>query len=196
MANMFRSLGATPLDGGPTLNPSTYELLAGIHSVPAEEVVVLPNSPNVRMAAERAAELSDKTVRVVPSRSQQAGLAAAVALESNRGAKGNAEAMMAALEAIKTGAVTEAARDDGEQRFRAGEAIGFIEEELVAWGEVEATLRAVLDSLAADAELLTLIAGPGAPLGPDQVGALIPDGVEFELSDGAQPSYWWLLSAE
>ena len=44
MAELFRSLGATPLDGGPTLNPSTYELLAGIHTVAAEEVVVLPNS--------------------------------------------------------------------------------------------------------------------------------------------------------
>ena len=48
-----------PLDGGPTLNPSTYELLAGIHEVPAEEVVVLPNSPNVVMAAQHAAELSE-----------------------------------------------------------------------------------------------------------------------------------------
>ena len=65
MAELFASLGAVPLDGGPTLNPSTYDLLAGIHGVPAEEVVVLPNSPNVIMAAERAAELSDKTVRVV-----------------------------------------------------------------------------------------------------------------------------------
>src|SRR4051794_3709715 len=83
MADMFRSLGATPLDGGPTLNPSTYELLAGIHSVAAEQVVVLPNSANVRMAAERAADLSDKVVIVVPSRSQQAGLAAAVTLEPN-----------------------------------------------------------------------------------------------------------------
>jgi DAK2 domain fusion protein YloV len=196
MADMFRSLGATPLDGGPTLNPSTYELLAGIHSVPAEEVVVLPNSPNVRMAAERAAELSDKTVSVVPSRSQQAGLAAAVALDPGRTAAVNAEAMGAALDAVRTGAVTEAARDDGERRFRAGEAIGFIEEELVAWGQPEETLRKVLDSLSTDAELLTLISGPGAPLGPDQVGALIPDGVEFELSTGAQPSYWWLLAAE
>ena len=41
MAELFRSLGATPLYGGPTLNPSTYDLLAGIHGVPAEEVVVL-----------------------------------------------------------------------------------------------------------------------------------------------------------
>ena len=114
MAEMFRSIGATPLDGGPTLNPSTYELLAGIHSVPAEEVVVLPNSSNVFMAAERAADLSDKVVRVVPSRSQQAGLAAAVVLEGSRSAAANAQLMGEALEAVRTGAVTEAARDDGD----------------------------------------------------------------------------------
>jgi uncharacterized protein len=36
MAALFASLGAVPLDGGPTLNPSTYDLLAGIHGVPAE----------------------------------------------------------------------------------------------------------------------------------------------------------------
>ena len=41
---LFESLGVRVLDGGQTLNPSTYELLAGIHEVPAEEVVVLPNS--------------------------------------------------------------------------------------------------------------------------------------------------------
>ena len=72
------------LDGGPTLNPSTYDVLAAIHAIHAEAVVVLPNSPNVVMAAERAAELSDKTVRVVLSRSQQAGLAAAVSLDPAR----------------------------------------------------------------------------------------------------------------
>jgi DAK2 domain fusion protein YloV len=197
MAELFRSLGVTPLDGGRTLNPSTYELLAGIHSVPAEEVVVLPNSPNVRMAAERAADLSDKVVHVVPSRSQQAGLAAAVALEAHRPAAENAAAMNDALDNVRTGAVTEAARDDGKSRFRAGEAIGFIDEELVAWGEPAETLRKVLGDLASNgAELLTLIAGRGAPLGSDQVAALMPDGIEFELSDGGQPAYWWLLSAE
>ena len=86
MRELFESIGAVALDGGATLNPSTYELLAGIHDVPAEEVVVLPNSPNVIMAAERAAELAEKTVHVVPSRSMQAGLAAAVALDPTRGA--------------------------------------------------------------------------------------------------------------
>ena len=196
MAGLFRSLGASPLDGGPTLNPSTYELLAGIHAVDAQQVVVLPNSPNVRMAAERAAELSDKTVVVVPTRSQQAGLSAAVALDPARGAQDNADAMLAALAHVRTGAVTEAARDDGSSRFRAGEAVGFVDEEIVAWGEPQATLTAVLTRLAEDAELLTCIAGDGAPLATPEVLALAPDGVELEISWGGQPSYWWLLAAE
>jgi uncharacterized protein len=193
---LFRSVGAHVLEGGPTLNPSTAELLAGIHDVPAEEVVVLPNSPNVIMAAERAAELSEKVVRVVPATSQQAGLGAAVALNANRPAAENAGAMREALEHLRTGAVAPAARDDREGRFAVGEAVGFVEDELVAWGEPEATLREVLGRLAAGAELVTCIAGDGAPLDTATIGALIPAGVELEQSAGGQPSWWWLLSAE
>ncbi len=196
MAALFGSLGAVPLNGGPTLNPSTYDLLAGIHGVPAEEVVVLANSPNVIMASERAAELSDKTVRVVRSRSQQAGLAAAVALDPGKDAAANAAAMEEALGHVRTGAVTEAARDDTSDRFRRGEAVGFVDEELVAWGEPAATLETVLGALAADAELVTLIAGDGVPLDEAAVTALAPAEVELEYSYGGQPSYWWLISAE
>ncbi|HEV8152244.1 MAG TPA: hypothetical protein VGP78_04885, partial [Solirubrobacteraceae bacterium] len=193
---LFRSVGAHVLEGGPTLNPSTAELLAGIHDVPAEQVVVLPNSANVIMAAERAAELSEKVVRVVPATSQQAGLGAAVALNANRPAAQNAAAMRDALDHLRTGAVAPAARDDREGRFSVGEAVGFVEDDVVAWGDPEATLRAVLERLAHDAELITCIAGEGAPLDPDGVAALAPADVELELSAGGQPSYWWLLSAE
>ena len=199
MEELFTSFGATPLPGGPTLNPSTYELLAGIHDVPAEEVVVLPNSPNVLMAAERAAELSEKKVVVVPTRSQQAGLAAAVALDPTRGAEANSEAMRDALTLVRTGAVTGAARDDAEgrpARFHRGDAVGFIDERIVAWGEPAETLEAVLGELGREAELVTLIAGDGAPLDGDAVTALAPTGVELEYSWGGQPAYWWLIAAE
>ena len=129
MRALFESFGVRVLDGGPTLNPSTYDLLAAIHAVPAEEVVVLPNSANVVMAAERAAELSDKTVAVVPSRSQQAGLAAAVSLDPTRGAPPTTpRRWLETLERVRTGAVAPAARDDAQGRFRAGDAVGFVEE--------------------------------------------------------------------
>jgi DAK2 domain fusion protein YloV len=196
MCEMFEGLGAVALDGGNTLNPSTYELLAGIHAVPAEAVVVLPNSPNVIMAAERAAELAEKTVHVVPSRSMQAGLAAAVALDPARSAADNAAAMLEALEHVRTGAVTYAARDDAEGRFRRGDAVGFVDEQLVAWGEPEETLEAVLGELGREAELLTLIEGDGAPLDSGGVAALVPGGVDVEYSRGDQPAYWWLIAAE
>ena len=196
MQELFESLGVVALHGGGTMNPSTYELLAGIHAVPAEGVVVLPNSPNVIMAAERAAELAEKTVHVVPSRSMQAGLAAAVALDPARGARENARAMGEALEHVRTGAVTGAARDDAEGRFRRGEAVGFVDERLVAWGEPGKTLEAVLGELGREAELLTLIEGDGAPLDSAGVATLVPGGVDVEFSRGDQPAYWWLISAE
>jgi fatty acid kinase len=196
MRELFISLGVSVLDGGPTLNPSTYDLLAAIHALDTEEVVVLPNSPNVLMAAEHAAELSDKTVEVVPSRSLQAGLAAAVSLDPSGPAAENADAMRAALGRVRTGAVAAAARDDAQGRFREGDAIGFVEEELIAWGKPQHALRAVLERLAENAELITCLRGAGAPLDDDTVQALAHGDVEFELSEGGQESYWWLLSAE
>ena len=196
MRALFESLGVYVLDGGPTLNPSIYDLLAAIHAAEAEQVVVLANSPNVVLAAERAAELSDKTVRVVRSRSQQAGLAAAVSLDSARTAEQNATAMIDTLERIRTGAVAPAARDDAHGRFREGEAVGFVEEEIVAWGNPRETLRGVLEQLADNAELITCLRGADVPLDDETVQALAAGEVEFELSNGGQQSYWWLLSAE
>jgi DAK2 domain fusion protein YloV len=196
IGQLFESLGAYVLDGGPKLNPSTYELLAGIHAVPAEEVVVLANDPSVILAAEHAAELSEKRVVVVPSRSQQAALAALVAHAPDQTAAANAEAITAALERVRSGSVAPAARDDAEGRFRAGDAVGFVDERLVAWGQPEATLAEVLASLGSGSELITCIAGQGAPLASDRVATLAPAAVELEHRDGGQPSYWWLLSAE
>src|SRR6202020_2221324 len=142
---LYASLGVGTLDAGPKLNPSTSDLLAAIHGVAAQEIVVLPNSSNVLMAAERAAELSDRPVEVVASRSLQAGLVAAVSLDPGRTAQDNAATMRDALDRLRTGAVAQAARDDAQGRFQAGDAVGFVDEELVAWGEPARTLGQVLE---------------------------------------------------
>jgi uncharacterized protein len=196
MRSLFESLGVRPLDGGPSLAPSSLDLLAAIHASRAEEVVVLPNGPTALMAARRAAGLSDKTVRVVPSLSPQAGLAAAVTLDPTQTAEGNAAAMTSALDHVRTGAVAPARLDDAQGRFRAGDAIGFVEDEIVAWGKPREALREVLERLAHDAELITCLRGAEAPLDDVTVQALAHGDVEFELSDGGQSGHWWLLAAE
>lgn len=196
IAGLFQDLGATIVDGGETMNPSTEELLAAIEAAPEAEVVVLPNSANVVMAAERAVELAAKSAKVVPTTSQQAGLAASIALNAAASAERNAGAMADALAQLRTGGVAPAARDDADGRFGKGDAVGFIDEDLVAWGSPDETLQVVLTQLGDGAELMTCIAGERPPLGVDQVRELAPPQAELELLDGGQPNWWWLISAE
>src|SRR3954462_8546071 len=89
LVGMYQAEGAVVVDPGAKMNPSPYELLAAIHSAGTDEVVVLPNSANVVMAAERATELSERSARVVATRSPQEGLAAIVAFNSNSSAEDN-----------------------------------------------------------------------------------------------------------
>ncbi|HEX5762463.1 MAG TPA: DAK2 domain-containing protein [Solirubrobacterales bacterium] len=193
---LFAELGAHVVHGGETLNPSTYELLAGIHEVEAEEVLVLPSSSNVIMAAERACELSEKPARVVPATAQQASLLALVELDPDAALDENAARLEGALEGISRGGVAPAARDDGQGRFRKGDAVGFVDEEIVAWGGAGSTLAATLARLAEGAEIVTVLAGADAPIPLDEIDTHVPEGVEVEAHEGGQPSWWWLLAAQ
>ncbi|HEX8054073.1 MAG TPA: DAK2 domain-containing protein [Thermoleophilaceae bacterium] len=193
---LYESLGAHVVDGGATMNPSTNDLLAGIHAAPAREVVVLTNNPNVIMAAERAAELSEKPVQVVPTRSQQAGIPALLELDPDASAEQNAKALNAAVARLRTGGVAPAARDDAQGRFVAGEALAYVGDELVDWGDPERALSAVIARIADGGEVLTCLAGDGAPLSRATIERAVPDGVELEHHVGGQPAWWWLLCAE
>jgi DAK2 domain fusion protein YloV len=196
MRSLFEGLGAHVVDGGPTLNPSTYEILAGIHEVPAEEILVLPNSPNVILAAQEAAKLSEKRARVIPCRSQQAALAALVELAPEEGGDVNAKRVEAALAEIRSGAVAPAARDDAQGRFVRGDAVGFAGDDVVTWGGAGSALSATIERIAEGAEIVTVIEGKDAPIPLSQLPLELPDGLELELHHGGQPHYWWLIAAQ
>ena len=197
LVRMFRELGAHVVDGGPTLNPSTYDILAGIHATPGESAVVLPNSRNVILAAERAAELSEKETRVVPTRSQQEALAILLGFDPKADAAANAEHLRELGAGLRTGGVARAAREDPARRFGVGDAVGYSGDELTAWGpEPGEVLTRTLKAVTEGCELVTCIAGEGAPLRRDAVERAVPEGVELDYHEGGQPSWWWLLCAE
>jgi DAK2 domain fusion protein YloV len=199
---LFESFGAVVVDGGRTMNPSTADLLAAIEAVPSAQVVVLPNNSNVLMSAEQAADHSSKTVRVVPTTSLQAGLAAIVAFDPSREGDANAAEMREAVEAVATGAVTLASRDVDLNgvAVRKGKWLGLAEGEPVAGGETfDEVARAVLDRLLAEPRgVLTLLTGEEPPALEALLAGLAEDHPELELDvhDGGQPHYPLLLSAE
>ena len=196
IVRLYRELGVSVLDGGPTMNPSTYELLAAIHAADGEQVVVLPNSPNVLMAAERAAELSDLPAHVVPpvpSRKASRPCWPSTPRPPPSATPppcGTRPPVCASAEWRRPPGPTLR----GASRWATPWATA--RDELVAWGDPAATLRATLAEVASGAELLTCLVGEGAPLGRDAIEAAVPDGVELDFHEGGQPAWWWLLCAE
>jgi dihydroxyacetone kinase-like predicted kinase len=148
------------------------------------------------MAAERACELSEKPARVVAATSLQKSLLTLVELDPGATAADNAKQLEEALGTIADGGVAPAARDDAQGRFRKGDAVGFAEGEIVAWGGAGTTFAATVEKLAEGAEIVTVIAGEGAPISLEELDTHVPDGVEIETHEGGQPSWWWLLAAQ
>jgi uncharacterized protein len=199
---LAESFGADVVDGGATMNPSTSDLLAAIDRAHAAEVVVLPNNSNVIMSAEQAAANATKIVRVIPTRSIQAGLAALVSFDPMLGADENVGALQETLDSVVTGAVTIASRDVqlNGVAVQAGKWLGLAEGEAVGGGETfDEAARAVLETLLREPRgVLTLLTGADAPALDGLIAGLRashPD-VELDVHDGGQPHYPLLLAAE
>ncbi len=191
--------------GGQAENPSAGEILAAIIASPGEEVVVLPNNPNVKLAAGQAAEMADRPVRVVPTRNAAEGIAALLEVDPGIGASGNAEPMLGAGRAIQTLLVTEAVRDAvvSGRKVRRGQIMALDPDDgLLAADDDHG--RAVLAGLAAlepGFSLVTLWYGDGADLDEaERLARLVQDAwpavEEVEVRHGGQPHYRYLVSVE
>jgi uncharacterized protein len=188
--------------GGQTANPSTAELVAALEEIEAEEAILLPNNPNVRLAAEHAAEQAQLPVAVLPTESIPAGLAALVAYDGTRGADENAGEMTAAAAAVATGEVTRASRDVDLNglAIRRGDWLGLADGEPVAGGNDfgDVAFEVVEHLVAEPRAVLTLLTGAEPPPLDGLVERLesAHPGLDVEVHEGGQPHYSLLLGAE
>jgi DAK2 domain fusion protein YloV len=199
---LFESLGALCVEGGQSMNPATADIVAAVEAAGMDEVVVLPNNKNVLVAAEQAAGACTKSVRVVPTRSLQAGLGAMVAFEPSRSAEENAAEMEDAAAGVRAGAVTRASRTTtlGALAIEEGQFLGLVDEEPVTSGPALAPVaREIAERLLGEAtDVLTILAGAEAE-GVDELAEALRDAhpeLEVEVHDGGQPHYPLLFSAE
>jgi DAK2 domain fusion protein YloV len=190
------------VEGGQTMNPSTADLLAAVHSLDADEVVILPNNSNVLLAAEHAAANADRPVEIVAADSIPGGLAAMVAFDGQRTAAENAAEMREAVEAVDTGEVTTASRnvEMNGVSIHEGDWLGLFDGEPIAGGtSFDEVAGAVVDRLLdRPRDLLTLLVGEDRqPLEGllARVASAHPE-VDVDVQQGGQPHYHLLLSAE
>lgn len=205
LQQVFRDLGASSvIAGGQTMNPSTQEIVQAIIEAQARHVFILPNNPNITMAAQQACELSGKTSTVIPARTVPQGIAALLAYNPDLDVESNQEAMEAALLTIRSGEITYATRDAliNNIRIKEGQAIGLLDGVLiVAAPNANDALLALLESTnIQDGELITIYEGASSSHdSTKQVITKINDiwpQVEVELIEGGQPYYEYLISIE
>ncbi|HSW42267.1 MAG TPA: DAK2 domain-containing protein [Patescibacteria group bacterium] len=191
--------------GGQAENPSAGQILAAIVASPGEEVVVLPNNPNVKLAAGQAAEMADRPVRVVPTRNAAEGIAALLEVDPAAGASANAEPMLAAGRSIQTFVVTEAVRDAvvSGRKVRRGQTMALDPDDglLAADRDQGRAVVAGIAALEGGFSLVTLWYGDGADLADaERMARLVqeawPAVEEVEVRHGGQPHYRYLVSVE
>jgi uncharacterized protein len=191
--------------GGQAENPSAGEILAAVAASPGEEVVILPNNPNVKLAAGQAAEMADRPVRVVPTRNAAEGIAALLEVDPAAGASGNAEAMLEASRGLQSLLVTEAVRDAvvSGRKVRRGQTMALDPDDglLAADEDRDGAVMAGLAALEPGFSLVTLWYGDGADLGDaERLARLVqeawPGVEEVEVRHGGQPHYRYLISVE
>lgn len=205
LMRVMESLGASAVvPGGQSMNPSTEELLNAIEETGAEEVILLPNNSNVILAAQQAQALSDKKVKVIPTKTIPQGISALLAFNYQADLETNALSMERAAEEIQTGEITIANRDvqiNGLD-IKEGQIIGLVNGELTTSAlTIEDAVRQVLAQMhAEEGEILTIYYGETiteeeAEALAEMISKEYPD-LETEVVDGGQPHYPYILSIE
>ncbi len=205
LAEALRSMGSTGIvHGGQTMNPSTEELLAAVEAAPANEVILLPNNPNIVLTANQVPHLSSKTVRVVPSRSVPQGLAALASYNVDDDLDKNVTNMTRALNNVRTVELTCAVRDaiiNGVD-VEVGQVIGLLDDVLVASGDNAETVacKTLREAGLEDAELVTIFTGHGVEAAGAEglrqsIEANYPH-IAVEVYEGGQPHYQYVIAIE
>jgi fatty acid kinase len=206
LAKVFEEFGVDHiLNGGQTNNPSTGELLRVARLARAREVLLLPNNPNVRLAAEQAAKVcDDKRLVVVPTRNAAEGIAALFALDPTLDAAANAGPMTEASRAIQTVQVTEAVRNATirGKKVKQGQTIALDPDDglIAVNGDRNKAVLAAVGAFEPGYELITLYYGADATLAEAEAMSKrihdVAPAAEVEVVHGGQPHYRYLISAE
>jgi DAK2 domain fusion protein YloV len=194
----------TVLSGGQTMNPSTEDFVKAIEALSAEHIYILPNNGNIILAAEQAAELSERNVTIIPTKTIPQGLAAVLAFKEDETAERNSEWMKNAAEQVVSGQVTKAVRDTTIEgvAIREGDFIGIKEKQIVVSnadlpGACQSLIASMMES---GGDLLTILTGEEADTGEtaslcEWIGEQYPE-LELEVQKGGQPLYPYVFALE
>ena len=205
LSRIFASLGvAGIIEGGQTMNPSVGQILESFENLPTDKIIILPNNKNIIFAAEKAASVTVKNVKVIHSINTPQGFSAMLRLVPDGTMEDNVESMNEALQEVQTGEITTATRTvdiDGVQ-VNKGEVIVLLNDKLITSTSSiqEACNELLTKANASEYERITLFYGEDMHMNQvsqiaDHIRSEYPDH-EVEIHDGGQPHYQLIIAIE
>jgi len=206
LKEIFKSIGVDVIvNGGQSMNPSTYDIVKEINNLEASDVFIFPNNKNIILAANQAKQIiRNKNIYVIPTTSIPAGISAVLSYNPDAGIEENIKNMEKAAEKTKSGEVTQAVRDANlmVSEIKKGEFIGLSDGRVrvVSDNVVDAVADLVRDIATSTEEVVTIYTGKDAKQEDtdnirEKIKEYLPK-VDIEIHKGEQPLYPYIFSIE
>ncbi|MCY6959481.1 DAK2 domain-containing protein [Clostridium brassicae] len=205
LRNIFKDLGVDfVIEGGQTMNPSTQDILEAVNNINAKNIFILPNNKNIIMAAQQAAEIAEKNVVVIPTKTIPQGITAVTVFNIDGTIEDNTNAMNSAISTVSTGSVTYAVRDtemDGKV-IKEGNVLGLVEGKINEVGKdiYNVCENIISNMVSEDSELITIFYGKDCD--EEKVEEFAQEleekysDIDIQCYSGKQPLYYFIVSVE
>lgn len=205
LQELFMELGVDQvITGGQTMNPSTEDILKAIEKTPAEIVYVLPNNKNIIMAAQQCEPISSKRIIVVQTKTVPQGIAAMLNMDISLPEDELTTEMEKSVSSVHTALITYAARDSefNGMKIKANEYLALLEGALVGSdSDLDMILKGIAEAVTSyEPEMITIyygenVSAENAEKVEQKLSELLPE-AEFNVVDGGQPVYYYMISFE
>ena len=207
LCEIFKELGVDEIvSGGQTMNPSTEDLYSAVCKINAKNIFILPNNKNIIMTSNQVAELTDKNIIVIPTKSIPQGINAMLGFDAENSAEDNEASMKEMTSSVSTMQITYAARNSSYDGLdiKEGDYLALWEDKLLNSNpKLDEVISAICGKInEQEKSFISIYHGSDVTENEaENTQKLIeaklnnPD-VEINLYKGNQPVYYYIISAE
>ncbi len=204
LREIFKELGVDEIvSGGQTMNPSTEDIFNAVNKINAKNIFILPNNKNIILTSKQVADLTDKNIIVIPTRSVPQGINAMLGFNEECDAKENEDAMNEMISTVTTMQITYAARNSNYDGLDISEGDYLLmcnDKLLKATKSFEASVSEICSQIKElDKDSVSIYYGSDVT---EEDASQIADtistetGVEVNIYKGDQPVYYYIISLE
>ena len=166
LVNLFNETAGSPMHiliGGPKKNPSIKDILEIVESIKSENIIILPNNPNILVTVKKLLEITErKNIYLVETKSIQQGLSSVIYFDDENSISENLYQMNSAKDSIEEASVSISTRNISIQgkKIKKNDYISILKDEIIdSFTDSEQALQFLISDMTKRKDIITVIKG-------------------------------------